>query len=97
MTDEIDSMRCYHHPRWGHAVPCPAHAAEARAAADAAEKAMRESCSHVPAKREAMLAGGARTYAYQHALDMPLTPCSDGGSGLGWYDDDGERLRPATR
>lgn len=87
-SDSVTRDYCYRGPHGP--VPCPWHASIAAEAAEAAAIAYRESRDHLPARDVARGAGGAATYAWQRALERPLTPCTDGSAGLGWPSQDEE-------
>lgn len=78
-------------------LPCARHQAEADAAAEAAEKqhwermdALRADGRSPDLRHQARSATGARTYAYQRALQRPLSDCTGGrverrGDDWNWY------------
>lgn len=78
-------------------IPCPAHRAEAQAAAVAAEMAYLEEQERNPPRDPRDVARsviGVRAAAWESALTRPITPCSNGEASLiGWParddDDDG--------
>lgn len=90
MSNEASPDHCM----WGEhgPVPCSAHAAEAEESARAAgiEACLEADRNGLSNREMAQRNIGASAYAWQAALERPLTPCTDGSPGLGWpsYDED---------